>query len=200
MTNPLADWPSSRRLLAFVGLFLLVTSSFSADEPKPPRYQRLIVRVDPVDLGRRMRDELPAEVLLDHGNKVLDASSLRIVHVDEMGKPISDEPLPFRWYDEAIPYDFPEFLDSVSRTAGELKPEPRVRGGYYLNAMGDGKKGRLAWMHTQLGNQPEWYAVEFNWLKPGEVPQHLPPQGWIGDGQALCRDRDASGPFGSSAN
>ena len=176
-----------RMLFGFVLLVVAVKLLPSA-EPPPPREQRLIVRVEPVDLGRRTRDELPAEVLLDNGDKVLDATSLRIVRVDESGNPASDEPLPFRWYDEAIPYDFPEFLDSVSRTVGELKPEPRVRGGYYLNAIGDGKKGRLAWMHTQIGNDPAWYAVEFNWLKPGAVPKQLPPQGWIGDGQARCAE------------
>ncbi len=176
-----------RSLLAGQFLLAMGTHSLCFESPKP-RDQRILVRVEPVELGRRTRDELPAEVVIDHGDKAWDATSIRVVHVDESGKPLNDEPLPFRWYDAAIPYDFPEFLDSVSRTVGALKPEPRERGGYYLNAMGDGHKGRLAWTHTQVGKQPAWYAVEFNWLKPGEVPQQLPPQGWIGDGQARCAE------------
>lgn len=176
-----------RSLLAALLLLATGTHSLSVEPPKP-RDQRMLVRVEPVDLGRRMRDELPAEVVIHHGDKVWDATSIRVVRVDESGKPLNDESLPFRWYDAAIPYDFPEFLDSVSRTVGALKPEPRERGGYYLNAMGDGRKGRLAWTHTQTGNEPAWYAVEFNWLKPGDVPQQLPPQGWIGDGQARCAE------------
>ena len=43
-------------------------------------------------------------------------------------------------------------------------------------------------MHTQIGSEPAWYAIDFGWLKPGEVPQQLPPQSWIGDGQARCAE------------
>ena len=70
-----------------------------------------------------MRDEIPAEVVIDLAEKALDATSLRVVRVDESGKSVSDEPLPFRWYDGAIPYDFPEFQGSVSGTAGDVAAE-----------------------------------------------------------------------------
>ncbi len=176
-----------RRCLSAALLVVTCSLALAADS-QPPRDQRLVVRVEPVDLGRRVRDELPAEVIIDHGDKAWDATSLRVIRVDESGKSLGEASLPFRWYDAAIPYDFPEFQNYASRSAGEMKPERRERGGYYLNAMGDGRKGRLVWMHTQLGNEPAWYAIEFGWLKPGEVPRHLPPQGWIGDGQARCAE------------
>jgi len=165
-----------------VVLVLLCGHALAAD---PLRW---LVRVDPVEIGARSRDEMPAEVGVDVGkDRAMDPASLRILRVDATGKPSApDEPLPFRWYDDAIPYDFPEFIGSVSSTQGELRPKPSERGGYYLNAMGDGHKGRLAWMHTQIGREPAWYAVEARLLAPGETPKQLPPQGWIGDGQARC--------------
>ena len=177
-----------------LALSFSVTTAFANEgcsvcaQPARPHDQRLVVHVEPVDLGRRMRDELPAEVVIDLADEALDATSLRVVRIDESGELISDEPLPFRWYDGAIPYDFPEFQGSVSGTAGALRPTLSERGGYYLNAIGDGRKGRLVWMHTQSGSEPAWYAIDFNWLKPGDVPQQLPPQGWIGDGQARCAE------------
>lgn len=172
-------------VVLMIGATMIVSR---AAEREAPREQRRLVKVGPVELGRRERDELPAELLVDHGERAWDATSLRIVRCDESGKPISDQVFSFRWYDAAILYDFPEFQDSVSRTNGALKPELRERGGYYLNAMGDGRAGRLVWLHTQVGKEPSWYAIEFDWLKPGVVPQQLPPQGWIGDGQARCSE------------
>jgi hypothetical protein len=161
---------------------------------------RVLVRVEPVDLAGRPRDEMPAEVAIDLAERLpelgrdraLDLRTLCVQRVDAQGRPApldgtqDGETLPFRWYDDAIPYEFPEFNDSVSRTAGELRPQPRTRGGYYLNAVGDGRKGRLAWLHTQVGNEPSWYAVEFKLLAPGTKLDSLPPQYWIGDGQARC--------------
>jgi hypothetical protein len=152
--------------------------------------RRWLIRVDPVEIGQRPRDELPAEADIEVGeSESLDLTTIRIVRADAEGRATDDAvALPFRWYDAAIPYDFPEFQDSVSRTAGKLQPQPRERGGYYLNAMGDGRKGRLSWMHTQVGQQPAWYVVEAMLLAPGAVPKHLPQQGWIGDGQARCAE------------
>lgn len=143
--------------------------------PGVPSKIQWLVQIEPFDLGQRMRDELPAEVVIELNDDraamgtgiSLDTASIRITRCDSSGislPPMSesklDENPPFRWYDESIPYDFPEFHDSVSRTAGELRPKPRERGGYYLNAVGDGRKGRLVWMHTQVGNEPAWYGTK----------------------------------------
>lgn len=145
--------------------------------------ERLIVRVDVVDIGTRERDELPAELQIERGIKAaIDPATLRVL--DEKG-----ESLPLRWYDEAIPYHFPETQDSISRSEGRLDPKMAVRGGFFLNAVGDGKAGRLVWMHTQIGNKPSSYVVEFDTLPTGSLPKQLAPQGWIGDGQARCSEK-----------
>ena len=69
---------------------------------------------------------MPAEVVIEVGaDEALDTTTIRVLRVDDAGRPLLTESsgsLPFRWYDAAIPYDFPEFNDSVSRTAGELQP------------------------------------------------------------------------------
>jgi hypothetical protein len=181
----------SSALLVIVA-FLVALPAAAQDTSRSQR--TWLVRVDPVDIGSRPRDERPAEIELDAGNDGrLDVSTLKIVRADDRGKPLSingdsarDDSLPLRWYDAAIPYEFPEFNDSASRTAGKLEPERRVRAGYYLNALGDGRHGRLAWMHTQVGHETAWYRIDAAVLADGAAPQRLPPQGWIGDGQARC--------------
>jgi len=160
-----------------------LSATVSAAE-KPSAAQRSwLVRVDPVEIGSRDRDERPAEFELDVGQDRLDVASLRIVRVE--GDSTSD-PLPLRWYDASIPDPFPEFQDSASRTEGRLEPKPRARGGYYLNPLGDGHRGRVVWLHTQVGQTAARYRIEADLLPPGAVPQHTAPQGWIGDGQPRC--------------
>ena len=136
--------------------------------------QRVIVEVTPRDIGTRQQDELPAEIEINaqrlfHSAATIDVASLQVVRFDpRSGLPIryakdaygkSDADRPFRWYDAAIPYHFPEFADEVSRTGGKLPRTPIVRGGYYYNAIGDWKRGRLAWLHTQDGDEPSHYAI-----------------------------------------
>src|SRR5207302_2732459 len=83
---------------------------------------RVLVRVPAADIGRRQRDEAPAEFRLlaaDFGaGRRLDPASLRVVRCEAgTGKALS-EPLPFRWYDDAIPYDFPECEQNIHATDG----------------------------------------------------------------------------------
>jgi FG-GAP-like repeat len=180
--------------LVFFILLSSVLNDAPEDESRPSPPLRWLVRVDPIDLDRRAGDEMPAEVELDVGDeRAIDVTTLRIVRVDQSGKALSsaaasneNESIPFRWYDASIPHDFPEFHDSVSRTSGVLLPAPRERGGDYLNAMGDCRKGRLAWLHSQVGNQAAWYSIEARLLPPGKTPRRLPARYWIGDGQARC--------------
>ena len=93
---------------------------------------------------------------------------------------------PFRWYDAAIPYDFPEFPSANSATRGQIIRRPRVRGGYFLQTLGDWEKGRLAWVHTQTGMKPSRYAIYFELLPKDQKPETVPPRGWLGDGMARC--------------
>jgi len=171
---------------------------------------RILVDVPPRDLGKRVADEMPADVGIDLTDvldrlgvdSLADISSLQVIRYDvQTGKPIAgskflhgrgDFDCPFRWYDAAIPYEFPEVADDVSRTGGELRRTPVTRGGYFYNAIGDWKRGRLAWLHTQEKTASSHYAVYFNVLPPGETANSVPPRGWLGDGLPRC------GPLGAS--
>jgi hypothetical protein len=165
---------------------------------------RLLVQVLPRKLAGRPDDELPAELAIDFQKELrklglkqlVDLSTLQIVRYDSRtGQAISDgnyaygksDPeRPFRWYDAAIPYEFPEFANAASRTEDKIVRRSRVRGGYFFNAIGDWRKGRLAWLHRQVGEQPSHYAIYFDLLGEGEMPGQLPPRGWLGDGLPRC--------------
>jgi len=109
---------------------------------------------------------------------------------------LSDTERPFRWYDASIPYEFPEVVDDVSRTGGELRRKPKVRGGYFFNAIGEWKRGRLSWLHSQEGNTASFYAIYFDLLPRGARPSRVSPRGWIGDGLPRC-DRRGSSTIGA---
>ncbi|MCA9113244.1 MAG: hypothetical protein KDA52_25045, partial [Planctomycetaceae bacterium] len=109
---------------------------------------RLLVEMGPDDQQTVEQDERPAELLIDISaqlssigvQRTPDLSTLQVIEHDaESGQPVesdsyayalSDFDLPFRWYDAAIPYDFPEMADAVSRTKGRIVREPHTRGGY----------------------------------------------------------------------
>ncbi|QDU37399.1 FG-GAP repeat protein [Maioricimonas rarisocia] len=163
---------------------------------------RLLVRVPAVALGDREQDERPAECVIDFKAQLdslgiearPDLTSLRVVACDpQTGKALpsptgeSDAAgRPFRWYDDAIPYEFPEFANAVSRTDGRIVRRSRVRGGYFFNVVGDWESGRLVWMHRPVTNKPTLYAIYFNLLSEGQLPDQLPPRGWVGDGLPRC--------------
>jgi len=155
------------------------------------------VRVPPRDIGRRARDEMPAEFRLNAadfaGDRRLDLSSLQIVrHDPASGKDISG-PLPLRWYDDAIPYDFPECEQNIHATDGlKLTFVSRPRWGEFYNVLGDGKAGRLVWMHTQEKRQASLYTISFRLLPPGKAPDRMPPRGFVGDGSHRCRQVGSS--------
>ncbi|MBM4068945.1 MAG: VCBS repeat-containing protein [Planctomycetes bacterium] len=148
---------------------------------------RTIVRVAPRDIGRRPGDEMPAEFRLTAadlpGNRRLDPASLQVVRWDAgASRPLS-KPLPLRWYDDAIPYDFPECEQNVHATDGlKLSFVKRPRWGDYYNLLGDGAGGRLVWTHKQEGNKPAFYSISFRLLPKGREPERLAPSGFVGDG------------------
>src|SRR5262245_40178308 len=100
-------------------------SAVSVYGAEPAKAERVTwrVRVDPIELATRRRDELPADVAIDLARDVpelagrtLDLRTTRVRRVDAAGKLVAgdgpsatDATLPFRWYDAAIPYEFPEF-------------------------------------------------------------------------------------------
>ncbi len=161
---------------------------------------RLLVRVDAV-AGARQEDEMPAEVVIDFQRQVarqlkvdgqLDIASIQVLQYDlATGKPIPfaknaypsiPGEVPSRWYDDAIPYEFPEFETMVAKTDGQTNDwKPRPKWGYFYGTLGDGNGGRLAWVHTQKDGRPSYYAIYFDVLAKGAKPKLPPPQGFLGD-------------------
>ena len=155
---------------------------------------RLIIRVDAepesderdAESSASRTDERPADIGLDLATELQklglqqrpDLSSIQVIrHNETTGKPMayskyaygrSPFDRPFRWYDDSIPYEFPEFTDAVSRAKGRIVRRPKTRGGYFFNAIGDWRKGRLAWIHTSVRNESAIYAVYFDLLQPEE--------------------------------
>jgi hypothetical protein len=173
---------------------------------------RLLVKVDPMELSGRMRDEGPAEVEIDFVSLLresglegkADIASVQVMRVDRatrqpvvggdyaFARSVYDRP--FRWYDAAIPYDFPEFMGSISATKSP-RPKNRVRSGYFYNVVGDWERGRLAWTHTQEGEDFSLYYIYFDRLDRSAEVNEAPPRGWIGDGMARF-DETGSGTTG----
>jgi hypothetical protein len=164
---------------------------------------RLIVEVSPMDIHARRSDEMPASVGLDWKQILTDAKlngkvdfdSIRVTRIDAkgnavvFGKTTDDKPTaerPFRWYDADIPDPFPAFNDALNRTDGKLKPRPAARAGYLYQTSGRGEKGTLGFIHTQTGNAPSRYAIDFTLLPANAVVTTNGPRGWIGDGQLRC--------------
>jgi hypothetical protein len=185
-----------RRALTLSGLTLLAlgTQAFGPAADPPDGMQRVVVRILPRDIGRRASDQMPAEFRLAAADfaagRRIDPGSLTVRRCDADGKSLSD-PLPLRWYDDAVPYDFPEKEQNVHATDGiHTTAVLRPRWGDFFNPLGDGAGGRLVWLHTQEGAGPSYYAVSFRLLARGEVPERLAPRGFVGDGCHRCA------PFG----
>jgi len=176
---------------------------------------RLLVEVAAEKPGGRPGDERPAELIVDFQaelrklglDRVVDISSIQVIQVDRatgrhrpsvrFAPAKSPVDCPFRWYDAAIPYEFPEFDQAISRTSGRIDSKPWVRGGYFYNVVGDWRSGRLVWMHRPLDDQPTRYAVYFDLLPAGATPAQMAPGGWVGDGTPRF-DTVASTTMGAS--
>ena len=204
----------SAAIAAAVGLL----SSRSRADDVPPKWQhwpwsgkgslRLVIRVDPTDDARE-GDERPADVALDFEKLLAEAAPGRLAnlagvqvvrHDSKSGMPVAQTPnafavgefdVPCRWYDAAIPYEFPEVETNVSSTDGELRYVNRTRLGYFFNCLGDWKSGRLAFTHRESAG-PAWYAVYFDLLPAGAAPRDNPPRGFLGDGLSRCEPQGSS--------
>ncbi len=213
------DENGETRALRVIGLMIAIAAlaqrSLAADRPAAEwkwsgtGAMRVVVRVDPEAGGSRAGDERPAEVALDFEKLLAGAAAGRkpdlagvqvIRHDPRSGEPIlqtrnafgqSPFDLPCRWYDAAIPYEFPEVETNVSSTGGELRYVTRPRLGYYYDCLGDWKSGRMAFMH-RTADEPAWYAIYFDLLPGGREPRDTPPRGFLGDGLQRCEPRGAS--------
>src|SRR5262245_2704330 len=130
------------RLVVALALSCVGAALLHGQEPG----RRILVQVPNADIGGRPRDEGPAEFRLDlqalAPGRRLDPATLRVVRWDATQDRAASSPLPLRWYDDAIPYDFPECEQYVSQTDGKaLRFEERLRWGDFYNVLGDGLSG-----------------------------------------------------------
>ena len=127
---------------------------------------RIVLRTDP-HTGSRAGDERPADVALDFEKllenvapgRMADLAGVQVIrHNPRTGEPMAETrnafgqgelDLPCRWYDAAIPYEFPEVETNISSTDGELRYVTRTRLGYFFDCLGDWKAGRLAFTHRE---------------------------------------------------
>lgn len=159
-------------------------------------HAKLLVRV-PADrtLGERKRDERPAEITLraDEFGKDLafDLSSLLVGRVDRIMSDFGPSPeVPLRWYDDAIPYEFPEYEQNLQSTDGVNRSSiPRPRWGDFYNVCGDGLSGKLVWLHTQEGKADSYYLVSARLIPREEKQPGMPHRGLVGDGSHRCLPR-----------
>jgi hypothetical protein len=181
---------------------LRLHSAHAAPQPDwvSNRTYRILVQVDPLDIGARKWDEMPARIHVfaddvpEHAGTegLIDVASLQIEQYDPAtGKAIpygkwayatDNWEVPYRWYDDSIPENFPEVVGNINPDTGELKFTPERNWGYFYETLGDWKSGNLAWTHTQRGQQPSYYAIYFNLLPRGAQPDQLPRRGFVGDG------------------
>ena len=172
---------------------------------------RLLIKVDGVKISRAT-DQMPAEVVVDFERDVarrlglpgkVDVASIQVVRYQaESGQPLrfgkyaygtTEWDCPFRWYDDAIPYNFPDYHRSVAATNGQIKDWRYMpKWGHLFGTLGEWDRGHLAWVHTQVGEQPSYYAIYFDVLAAGKQPGTNPPAGFLGD----ATDRRA--PVGDS--
>ncbi len=149
-------------------------------------------------------DERPADVRIEFAallaeqgieNQVVDPASIQVIRHDRAtGAPVRPGPfafargefeIPSRWYDAAIPYEFPECNVNLATSHGEMPRTKNVRTGYFYECVGDGRDGHLAFVHRHDG-KPALYGVYFDTLSAGELPDRQPPRGFVGDGLHRC--------------
>jgi hypothetical protein len=204
-------------LAALILLLAARTVVVSADTP-PSDWRwsgqgslRILVRVEPPADGDRAGDERPAEVSLDFEKLLADVapgrkpdlSGVQVVrHDPRTGEPVAlvrnafgrgPFDVPCRWYDAAIPYEFPEVETNVSNTGGQLRRVMRPRLGYFFDCLGGWRAGRLSFVHKDREDiQPAWYGVYFDLLPHGAEPRDTPPRGFLGDGLDRCEPQGIS--------
>ena len=182
---------------------------------KEPRWNgkgkyRSLVRVEPRNIGARTRDEMPARIHISREDLrgivgttgKIDVASLQVGQYNpDTGQPIkygkwfyagTDWEVPYRWYDDSIPEDFPEVVGNINPGTGELKFVPQRNWGYLNETLGEWDGGNLAWTHTQQANKPSYYAIYFDLLPEGSQPDELPRTGFVGDGTERVEETGAS--------
>ncbi len=201
------DIPRSAVAWKIAIFFLLATTAclWSCAATKVPQWvgkgkHRILISVDPLSLNGRNSDEMPTRIHISAADVKGDSGALRRIDVGSIqveqynastGEPIpygkwayahASWELPYRWYDDSIPEQFPEVVGDINPDTGELKYTPERNWGYLYETLGEWEAGNLAWTHTQIGNNTSYYAIYFDLLEPGKEPDALPRTGFIGDG------------------
>lgn len=178
---------------------------------------RVLLEVEPVDLGGRASDELVASYDLDLDAAGSNLPRGRAINLDtvqvmryspQTGRAekyanyayaTSPFDRPFQFYDATYPESFPDYERYLSHQKDAPFQRPKIIpfGARHFNAIGDGRRGRFAWPHTQQGREPSRYAIYFDLLPPGAQP-FSPPAGFIGDGSSRAvRESNRFGPPGN---
>lgn len=163
---------------------------------------RLLIKVDPISIGDRPFDERPAQLDIDWQQMLVDRlgvsakadlNSVQVIRYDAAtGDPVAQggwaygktpADRAFRWYDDDIANPYPEVESYISNSpTGALTPTSRPNWGYFFDAEGDWKSGRLAWSHIQDASADSYYAVYFNTMTTETTPYRASSRGFLGDG------------------
>jgi hypothetical protein len=160
---------------------------------------RILVKVEPVDIGARSADEMVAQYEVDFAKLLtdrkvqghVDLSSLQVQKYElGTGEPEKFKPFttsrsefdrPCRFEDISLPEDYPDRVTRASETAnGRAGVLKRKRGARLFNREMDNTRGKLSWVHTQIGNAPSLYAIYFD-VKKSLAECGPAPAPWIGD-------------------
>ena len=196
-------------------IVLMAMTSDCAAFVKEPQWNgkgkyRILVRVEPRNIGIRISDEMPARIHISREDVYartgttgkIDVATLQVEQYNPVtGQPVkygkwfyarTEWEVPYRWYDDSIQEDFPEVVGNINPETGELKFVPQRNWGYLNETLGEWDGGNLAWTHTQEGNKPSYYAIYFDLLPVGSQPDELPRTGFVGDGTERIEETGAS--------
>lgn len=172
-------------------------NAVSQDLAPAGRLVEIIVEVPPGDLGGRSSDLAPAELVIGSSElqegETIDLATLEVVPWNVAAHEAKGQPLPLRWYDDAIGIDFLEAEQNAHSTNGvDLTYTPRPRWGDFYNVLGDARSGRLVWVHTQQGNLASTYRVSFRAVRSEDYVPRLAPKGLVGNGAPRCTQLGSS--------
>jgi len=166
---------------------------------------RILVKVEPADLGKRSSDEGVARLEISFATLLagqgvdgeVDLSSLQVHRYEPASgtaqrfKPFESSRSPYdrpcRFEDKTLPEDYPSRVGRASYAPDGRAPlVVRKRKARLFNREMDPADGALVWVHTQDGNQPSHYAIYFD-VAPRKGAGGPSPAPWIGDIDVLRR-------------
>ena len=205
---------SDRSLSRAIFLIALFVASTSSSFPKDPEWtgkgrMRLLVKIEPLDIGKRTSDEMPARYSVNFNellaaNKLIgevDLSSLQVhkynpqTGATEKFKPfdsaISEYDHPCRFDDNAVPEDYPSRV-GYSSDYKDGRPPVSItkRKGRLYDREIDNTAGQIIWVHTQQGDHPRTTPFILMFALPKMRPVPVPPHGLA---MWMCCERKRGG-------